>query len=158
MKEVVYDSLTDIQKIAIYEAEKARERAYNPYSNFFVGACLYNHIAQKVVSGANFENASYGLTVCAERSAVFRANAEGQRCFHGIVITTRGLDFDIKEPTPPCGACRQVLNEIAQLSNCDLVVVLVSTKRDKIFLTTIKELLPGAFGPADLGIELSRYR
>ncbi len=156
MRKVKYGRLKLLYQAALEEAEKVMKNAYNPYSNFFVGACL---ISDKggLYSGANFENAAYGSTICAERAAILRANAMGIRRFHAIAIIARGKDFDTTEVTAPCGSCRQVLYEAAQLSGGDLLVIMSTTKKDKIIIASIKELLPLAFGPIDLGIDVSKY-
>ena len=86
-------------------ALRARENAHAPYSHFKVGAALED-AAGNVFTGCNIENATYGLTVCAERVAVFKAVSEGQRRFARIAVVA-----DTEEPTPPCGACRQILWE-----------------------------------------------
>jgi len=119
-------------------AREATERAYGPYSGVHVGAALLTG-SGRIVAGCNVENASYGLTVCAERGAVQRAVAEGEREFRAILIDTnqpRGL--------APCGACRQVLHEFAP----ELWVALV--RGDDLHLARLSEYLPDAFGPADL--------
>ncbi len=158
MKEVAYEDLDRLPKAALDDAEKALENAYNPYSHFYVGAALFTADGYNI-TGTNFENAAYGSTICAERAAVLRANAMGiRRYFTGIAIIARGEDFNTTEVTGPCGSCRQVLYELAQLSGGNLMVILSTTKKDKIIVTTIKELLPLAFGPVDLGIDISKYQ
>ena len=157
MKDITFNELSDIEKRALEEAEKVRENAYNPYSHFYVGACLYTDKGE-IICGTNVENANYDLTLCSERAAVFRAHATGIKKFKGIVVIARGKDFDTQEVTAPCGSCRQVLYEVAQLSGGDLDVVLSTTRKDKIMRITIKELLPLAFGPLDLGIDIEKYR
>jgi len=157
MKQISYDVLDSLSKKALDEAEEAMEKAYNPYSHFYVGAALFTDDGT-VISGSNVENAALGPTICAERSAVVRANAMGIRSFRGIAIIARGEDFDTTEVTAPCGVCRQVLYETSQISNTDLVVVLSTTRKDKIVVTTIHELLPLAFGPADLGLNVRNYQ
>lgn len=157
MKNVSFNDLSQIQQYALIDASKVLEHSYNPYSHFHVGATLVSQ-AGELISGTNFENAAYGSCICAERSAVLRANAMGIRKFSGIAIIARGATFDTGEPTAPCGSCRQVLYEVSQISVSDLWVVLSSTKKEKIIVTTIRELLPLAFGPLDLGVDISRYQ
>src|SRR3989338_2091194 len=157
MNQVTYDELSDLQRRAVGEALKTLENSYNPYSQFYVGACLFTPDG-KLVSGTNFENSAYGSTICAERSAILRANAMGIRQFGGIAIIARGETFDTTEVTGPCGSCRQVLYEVSQISDCDLEVILSTSKKDKIVVTTIRELLTLAFGPLDLGIDIARFQ
>jgi cytidine deaminase len=125
-------------KSLIEAAQKTRNKAYAPYSKFKVGAALLGK-SGKIYTGCNVENASYGLACCAERSAVFKALSEGEREFRAIAIVS-----DSPEPTAPCGACRQVLNEFAP----DISVIMPGKKRT--IKTTLKKLLPFAFGPKSL--------
>jgi cytidine deaminase len=118
----------------IKKAKAARLKAYAPYSKFKVGAALLTK-SGKVYTGANVENSTYGLTVCAERVAVFKAVNDGNKGFVKIVVVA-----DKNPPITPCGACRQVLSEFAH----DLEVVCVNLK-GKIDRYSIKELLPEAF-------------
>jgi cytidine deaminase len=112
----------------------AMERAYAPYSNFRVGAALLGTDGS-VTEGCNVENASYPAGICAERTAVSAAVARGIRTFDAIVIAT-----EAQEPTPPCGFCRQVLEEFAP------TVLVVSITRDgRSARWTLDELLPKAF-------------
>jgi len=115
-------------------AGKAREGAYAPYSHFKVGAALITPDGH-IFSGANVENASYGLTMCAERVAIFQAVAAHCREIEAIAVVA-----DSEEPVPPCGACLQVLAEFGQ----DTKVVLANL-RGKCLETTVRELLPRAF-------------
>ncbi|MGG0176275.1 cytidine deaminase [Gottfriedia acidiceleris] len=124
----------------INEAIKARVNAYVPYSKFQVGAALLTKDGQ-VIHGCNIENASYGLTNCAERTALFKAYSEGITEFSAVAVVA-----DTEGPVAPCGACRQVLFE---LSGPDTVVYL-SNLNGAIQETTVKELLPGAFTSEDL--------
>ena len=105
MKAVNLEDLSTLEKELLEVAEQAREKAYSPYSNFSVGAALLASSGQ-IISGANVENASQGLALCAERSALVRANAQGIRKFKKIAIITRGKDFNVENPTMPCGAYR----------------------------------------------------
>jgi cytidine deaminase len=124
----------------VQEARAALGRAYAPYSGFPVGAALLA-ASGKVYRGANVENASLGLSVCAERTAVFAAVNAGEKSFRAIAVAT---DTDL--PTPPCGTCRQVLREFVE----DLPVYLAG--RDAgIEETSLARLLPRAFGPSHTG-------
>jgi cytidine deaminase len=114
-------------------AEGARDRAWAPYSNFPVGAALETETGE-IFAGCNVENASFGLTICAERGAVMAAVAAGHRRFRRIFISTNDV-----LPTPPCGACRQVLAEFAP----ELEVL--SSVDGRIQRWTMNELLPARF-------------
>lgn len=157
MKATEYCSLTESQRQLLQEAKLAMERAYNPYSRFYVGAALLSR-SGRIITGSNVENAAYGSTICAERAALVRANALGIRTFDTIAIISRGEGFETTEVTAPCGSCRQMLYEAAQVSEQDLEFIMSTTKMDKIVVATMKELLPLAFGPRDLGIEIKRYQ
>ena len=122
------------------QAIEAASHAYAPYSGLHVGVAGIVDDG-RVVTGCNVENASYGLTICAERSAVFQMVAAGEGAFDAIVIYT-----PTATPTAPCGACRQVLNEF----NPDAEVVSICDGPE-VIRTTVRELLPTAFGPANLG-------
>lgn len=120
-------------------AGEARERAYAPYSGFQVGAALLSDDGSRF-TGANVENASYGLSMCAERTAVFHAVAEGVRRLRALAVVASN-----EEPTWPCGACRQVLYEFGP----DLVVI-SEGKGGRREERSLADLLPEAFGPSDL--------
>ena len=119
-------------------AHEARKHAYAPYSGFDVGAALLTPSGQ-VFSGANVENASYGLTICAERAAIVAAVSAGQRSFAAIAVA--GPE---SAAAAPCGACRQVLSEFSP----KLHVAYTSPRG--IQNTTLDRLLPDAFGPESL--------
>ena len=112
----------------------ARENAHAPYSHFRVGAALEDSTG-RVYTGCNVENATYGLTICAERVAVFKAMSEGARNFRRIAIAA-----DTDALTPPCGACRQILWEF-----CGDVEILLVNLHGKTEIIQLKELLPRAF-------------
>ncbi len=120
-------------------ASRAREFAVAPYSNFAVGAALRTADGQ-VVTGCNVENATYGLTVCAERVALFKALSEGHRQFTQVAVVTAAA-----EPTPPCGACRQLLWEFGG----DLEVILGDLQRERARYR-LRELFPHAFDANNL--------
>ncbi|NQV90968.1 cytidine deaminase [Candidatus Woesearchaeota archaeon] len=157
MKNITYEKLSVIQRKLLDAAEKAMKTAYNPYSHFMVGAALLSQDG-KTFTGSNVENAGYSATICAERSAIVSANAKGIRVFDKVAIIAKGETFDTKDVTSPCGVCRQMLFELSQISGKDLEVIMSSTKKDKIIISTIKELLPLGFGPKDLGIDVKKFR
>lgn len=153
MRHAVYADLTEAQRKLIDAAEKVMKNSYNPYSKFFVGAAIQAE-DETIISGTNFENAAYGSTICAERAAILRANAMGYRKFKAIAIIGRGESFDSKEVIAPCGACRQVIYEVSELSSQPIEVIMSNTKKDKIIIASINQLLPLAFGPKDLGVKI----
>jgi len=118
----------------IAAARAARENAYAPYSNFRVGAAL-RAFSGRVFGGCNVENASYGLTVCAERVAIFKAVSEGERGFDAIAVVT-----DAEKLTPPCGACRQLIWEF-----CGDVPVVLANLQGAVEVHPMRELFPRPF-------------
>lgn len=124
--------MTDRELIEI--SKKAQEFAYAPYSKFRVGAALLCRDGS-VYTGCNIENATYGATNCAERTAVFKAVSEGRREFTAIAITSSGGDL-----TFPCGICRQVLAEFSPEIN-----VILEDKDGKLHTFALSELLPHSF-------------
>lgn len=152
MKWTTYKELSEEKKELVNAAEKVMENAYSPYSGFSVGAAIRTKNGY-IITGANVENAAYGSSICAERAALLRANAEGhQDDIREIAIIAYGKDFSTTEISAPCGCCRQMINEAAQISNCDIGIILCAAKKGKIGLTMISELLPFAFGPKDLNL------
>ena len=120
----------------IQQAQSAYRQAYVPYSHYPVGsAVLFS--SGKIYSGCNVENASYGLTVCAERNAIFQAVAQGERDLKGIAIAVPTEAFP-----SPCGACRQVIREFT----LDCPVILINGT-GQTRLTSLQKLLPESFGP-----------
>lgn len=119
----------------IQHARTAAERAYCPYSNFMVGAAVLTR-SGKIFAACNVENASYGLTCCAERNAIFAMVAAGERELSAVLVYT-----PTPHPTAPCGACRQVIWEFGPMAR--VVSVCDSAERHE---AGIGELLPGAFG------------
>jgi cytidine deaminase len=120
-------------------AREASKHAYCPYSRFPVGAAILTD-GDQIVAGCNVENASYGLTICAERNAIFHAVAAGGRTVKAVVVYT-----PTPRPTSPCGACRQVINEFGPdaevISVCD---------GPEVVRQPLATLLPDAFGPRNL--------
>jgi cytidine deaminase len=120
-------------------ARRAAKTAYAPYSKFRVGAAVLT-TSGRIYTGGNVENASYGLTCCAERTAIFKAVAEGERRIVAVAVHT-----PTKKPTFPCGACRQVIHEFGPRA----VILCACNSRERIE-TTLDHLLPAAFGPKNL--------
>ena len=118
----------------IESAKKVREKAYAPFSNFLVGAAVRTKDG-KIYTGCNVESASYGLTVCAERIAIWKAVSEGEREFECVAVVT-----DTEDLTPPCGTCRQIIWEF-----CGDVPVTFSNLKGKTETVMMKEILPRAF-------------
>lgn len=126
------DQIQELSRLA----QEAYKNAYVPYSHYPVGAAtLWG--SGRIVSGCNVENASYGLTICAERNAIFHAASLGERELRAVAIAVPTEDFP-----SPCGACRQVLREFAQ----ECLVILVNGK-GQTKTTSLKALLPESFGP-----------
>jgi cytidine deaminase len=118
----------------IVAAKQARENAHAPFSNFRVGAAVRAH-SGRVYTGCNIENATLGLTCCAERVAIFKAMSEGERGFNAIAVVTDGEAL-----TPPCGACRQIIWEF-----CGDIPVLLANVNGKVEKETSAGLLPRQF-------------
>ena len=116
------------------QAKKAKRNSYSPHSKFRVGAAILTEDG-KIFSGCNIENSSYSLTICAERTAIFKAISEGHRKFSAIAIIS-----DLKEEIPPCGACRQVLFDLA--GNIDVIMV---GRKNTTKCCKLEELLPIPF-------------
>ena len=142
-------------RVLIDHALEAAKNAHAPYSKFGVGAALLLDDGT-IIPGTNFENASYGLSLCAETVALAAANVAGRLrdvVAVGIVggaITRQGLQGDA--PIYPCGRCRQVLNEASELGGRDVIVYCASADGSVMKRHLLSELLPFAFGPGDLGI------
>src|SRR5437879_8120974 len=122
--------MSDYGKL-VAAAKQARENAHAPYSNFRVGAALLAK-SGRVYTGCNVENATYGLTVCAERVAILKAISEGERGFDAISVVT-----DTDTLTPPCGACRQLIWEF-----CGDVPVIVANLKGKTETIQLRDLFP----------------
>ena len=120
-------------------ARKARLNAHAEYSNFKAGAALETADGT-IITGCNIENSSYGLTICAERVAMFKALSEGHRKFRRIAVA-----FDTKAPSPPCGACRQILWEFAG----DIEIILATLRKERSH-HQLKDLLPLPFDKTHL--------
>ena len=125
----------------IQAAREARERAYVPYSGFRVGAAVLGR-SGRIFTGCNVENASYGATICAERTAFVKAISEGERQFDHVVVYS-----SVPQPVSPCGICRQFMSEFG----LDTLVTMVGDA-GAAFTVRVRDLLPSAFQPEDLNL------
>lgn len=128
-----------LEERLVHAARYAQTHALAPYSNFNVGAALLL-ASGEIVTGCNIENATYGLTLCAERVALAKALSEGHRTFLALAVVA-----DAELPTPPCGACRQLLWEY-----CGDMPVVMANPREITMRTALGVLLPEPFGPENL--------
>lgn len=126
-------------KLLVSKAMEAKSNALPTYSNFFVGAALLTK-DNKIYTGCNIESSSYSLTMCAERTAIFKAISEGERKFDAIAVAC-----DTESFISPCGACRQVISDLCG----DINIIMVNTKGETKVMKA-SELLPLAFGDKDL--------
>lgn len=128
----------DMRQELIRTAIENFGHAYAPYSNYPVSAALLTSSGQ-IITGVNIENAAYPTSICAERVAVFKAVSEGETSFQAIAVVT-------PNGGTPCGSCRQVLSEFG----LDTIVIIADRNGNIVLETSVGELLPGAFRPADL--------
>ena len=153
-REVTVDwtELDSLDRELVERAQEASARAYAPYSLFAVGAALRT-ISGRIYTAANLENASSGLSICAEALALTLANAAGDFDVKAIAV----VGFALKDPVgasrvlAPCGSCHQLIAEAAQLINSDVRVLCCNGDLSSIVASSISELLPEAFGPQNLG-------
>ena len=138
--------LTYTNELLIKEAQKARQKAYAPYSNFMVGAALLTQDG-KIYHGCNIENAAYGPSNCAERTAFFMAIYNGERKFSKIAIVGAPKDVESNLLTAPCGVCRQVMMEFC---NPETFGVIMPDGQGGIVEVLLKDLIPFGFGPDNL--------
>lgn len=124
----------------VAKAKAIRDKAYVPYSNFPVGAALLTK-SGKIYTGCNIENAAYPVTCCAERVAIFKAIADGEREFKEMAVVA-----DTPRPVPPCGSCRQVMSEFFDQS----MLISLANLHNETKTITVKDLLPFSFQPEDM--------
>ncbi len=144
--------LPEADRELLEAASKAVRRAYAPYSRFAVGAALRS-ASGKVYAGANMENASYGVTLCAETSVLLQSVAAGDFRVTAIAVTGKPMDgaFAGGEVVTPCGRCRQLILEAAQVSEVDVRVLSANGDLTRVLVLPISVLLPHGFGPKNLG-------
>lgn len=139
-----YDDLDGPDRELVDAARAACDTAYAPYSGVLVGAALRT-AGGAIVTASNVENAAYGSTICAERMAVGRANARGERAFAAVAIAARGAILRPDQVVSPCGGCRQVLHELAAVTGTATRVLMTTPGTDDVTIATLDELLPLPF-------------
>jgi cytidine deaminase len=148
MQVITYEDLDSTEQALLDQASQAMDTSYSPYSHFEVGAAILTD-DQQIINGSNVENAAYGSTICAERSAIMRANAmQKAKNLRAVAIIGRPHKHKTDDIVSPCGACRQVIYELSGKHNTK--IIMSNTDKSKIMVSTIKELLPLAFGPNNL--------
>lgn len=145
MKDIIFNELSQSYQRLLNEAALARKNAYAPYSNYAVGAAIITKTGE-IFTGANMENASYGLTSCAEVGAIQSAISNGYTSFNTIAIVVGNNE----KLGSPCGRCRQIIYEISELSQTDIKIIISDAELKLIKISSISELLPEPFGPQDL--------
>jgi cytidine deaminase len=138
LKNIFPDKIMDYKTLA-HKSVEAKVNALPPYSNFHVGAALLTQ-DNKVYLGCNVENSTFGLTMCAERTAIFKAISEGERKFRAIAIASDSPDY-----ITPCGACRQII-----FDHCGEIDIICTNGSEEYKVFKTSELLPHAFGDKDL--------
>jgi cytidine deaminase len=152
MNELNWSALDRLDRELVEKAQQACARAYAPYSLFAVGAAVRSKLG-KIYTAANIENASFGLTICAEESVLSVANAAGDFTAEALAV----VGFDIRnaggasQVVTPCGSCRQIIAEAARLGDSDVRVLCCNGDLSSIIVSSITELLPSAFEPSHLG-------
>ena len=142
--------MSEMTRRLVQVAIEAANAAYAPYSNFHVGAALLLDNGE-IVTGCNFENASYGMTLCAETVAIAKANSDGKLLAIREIAVAGGLAGHVgaaPDPITPCGRCRQIIKEVADLTATDIPVHCAHATGYETFLLSV--LLPHGFGPANL--------
>jgi cytidine deaminase len=139
-----YEDLDGADRELVDAARAVTDTAYAPYSGVQVGAALRT-TGGSLITASNVENASYGATICAERLAVGRANARGERAFTDVAVTARGALLRPDQVVSPCGSCRQVLHEMATVSGTSPRVLMTTAGNDQVTIATLDELLPLPF-------------
>ena len=153
VRRIAFKDLAEGDQALIRAALDITRASYSPYSGFAVGAAVKGR-SGRVHVGTNFENASYGITMCAEVAAITAANTAGEHTVDTIAVIGHKYTApeSVDQPVTPCGRCRQMIAEIAQSGGTNVRVLSCSGDLSNILETTIGELLPEAFGPASMGM------
>lgn len=143
-------SKKELEKL-IDKSKEGMKNAYAPRSNFPVGAAILTDNGE-IFQGCNVESVISGMGTCAERCAIDSAVANGKYCFNAVVIVSK-----LEEPVKPCGMCLQYIAEFAQIAGHDIEIIMIGSK-GKIEENSVNKMLPGTFGPVDLGLDLDKYK
>lgn len=157
MTYITFSDLEPPQQSLLLRAEEVMKNAYSPYSRFSAGAALLADDGSIHV-GTNLENAVFDLTIHAEAAALSAANTSGIRRLALLAVIGKPRDGLALEPVTPCGICRQNLYEFAELHARDLTIICSNTNKDKILVISLSQLLPHAFGPKQVGVDLESYQ
>jgi cytidine deaminase len=144
VEDLRYNQLAGPDRALVDAAQQATATSYAPYSGAHVGAAL-RAADGAIISASNVENAAYGSTICAERMAIGAANARGVRAFDAMAVTARGATLAADQLVSPCGACRQVLHEMAAATGSRTRVIMTTPGTDRVVIATLQELLPLPF-------------
>lgn len=140
-----------IEHEMLLKAQEGMRNAYSVIHNIPVGAAVLTRRGN-IYQGCNTESVISGMGVCAERSAIDHAVACGEYLFQAVLITSA-----LSNPLQPCGMCLQYMAEFSQVSDEDIIIIMVGASGSTV-RSTVRQMLPGAIGPRDLGLDLSRYR
>jgi len=144
--------LTDEERALIDAARGAMAHAHAPYSRFAVGAAL-RMTDGTILTGSNFENASYGLSLCAETVAIAAANAQGRlKDIAQIAVAGGGIGGPGEDVITPCGRCRQIIKEAQDMAGREIVILCAAPDGEAVERHDLDALLPHAFGPGNLGL------
>lgn len=152
---ISFEKLDKIQQNIVNEAEKVIKNAYDPYSQFYVGAAVLTKKGN-IYKGININTCAYN-SLCAERVAISQAVSHGEYVFKKIAVIAKSDFFEVKNLSGPCGICRQMIWEFAELVKKDIEIIVVDSEKKKALVTTIKKIHPYGFGPRLCGGKYEKY-
>lgn len=144
--------ITETQELLLVEAKKAAQNSYTPYSGYSIGAAVHTETGNNY-RGTAVENASYGMTICAEVSAITTAVSHGEIAISDIVVVGGNSDMSENITPTPCGRCRQIIYELSKIGGVNSNIVCSDLDSNEIQIFSIDELLPYSFGPSNLNPE-----
>lgn len=141
-----YSQLSAEHKELIDAAEKALEFSYNPYNSQMKVAAAARSVSGKIIVGASYVNSCSPSSICAERSVIITANSQGERNLLSMAVIGK-KDSGVKEPVMPCGNCRQVMQELVNITGHDLEIICSNGDKTKVVITSLTELMPFPYNP-----------